>query len=306
MRRLIFIGLCLLVGTLVLSGCANQTNWREYFTVSSTQLAAVEKQPQPKMDVYVPLLDQFANSKHAVALATLNGNPGHKPSCYNCHSAQYRLAPVNAKPAIQQLNTSITCIVCHQLTPSGFSLKKSPLATCVQCHTAGSIVAGGEVNHPQKEMFEGEGAIGVPNEPSRKFQAGLSCVECHMPNDSHTFVALTPAEAMHQQVGDACMMCHTKLSPTEFAQQVTALQQRISSQSNKLQQQLKQCDAEISSAQKSGKDISAAEQLYKVAYTDVAFVVGDGSKGIHNINYAQNILNFAQSQLDKAEKLLGK
>ncbi len=306
--RVKFLILALVVAGLTLTGCGKQvTDWMDPFKVVPGKVTEFKHTPQEQLDVYVPLRDQYLNSKHATALETLNNYKDRKDSCYNCHSAEYRLAPQDAKPNVKQLSTSITCDVCHEMTVSDFRLRTTPLETCTQCHNnGGGIKAGQAVHHNQKEMFSGTGAPEVPDKPSTKYNAGLTCVECHMPNQSHTFVALTPAESLLKKVGSACMMCHTKLSTQEFAAKVTEVQNQTETAVNSLKKELDSLQKSIETAKKAGRNMDEAQKYYDVAFTDVSFVDADASKGIHNTEYARDILAVAQNKISAAKQALGK
>jgi len=305
--RLIFVALAL--GVFVLTGCAKQgTETANPFKVAAGKVAEVKSSPQDQIDVYVPLRDQYAGSKHAKALEELKNykDQAHvQPLCFNCHSAQYRLAPENAKPDVKQLSTSINCIVCHELTLSDFRLRNTPLETCTQCHSGGeAIKPGGAVKHPQKEMFEGKGALEVANKPSTKFNAGLTCIECHMPNQSHTFEALTPAKSLEKKVGSACMMCHTKITPKEFADKVDQLQQQTDSTIKALKVDLDGLSTALKAGKQAGRNLDEAQKAYDVAFTNVSFVENDGSKGVHNTDYAKDILEVARKKIAAAKEMV--
>ncbi|HZW82922.1 MAG TPA: ammonia-forming cytochrome c nitrite reductase subunit c552 [Candidatus Deferrimicrobium sp.] len=289
----------ILVGLVLLGGCAkNQQTFTQTFAVAPGKLTEVKKEVQPKLDVYVPLRDQYAASKHAKALEDLNKSDHAQDYCYNCHSSEYRLAPQDAKPNVKQLSTSITCIVCHDLDNSDFRLRTTPLETCTNCHTAAvEIKPGIAVQHPQKEMLMGKGALEVPEMPSNKYKTGLTCIECHMPNQSHTFEALTPQKALDQKVGSTCMMCHTKLTQKEFADKVAELQNDIDSNTKQLKKSLEELKVTLDTAKSAGRDVSEAQKLYDVAVTNESFVENDGSKGIHNFEYSKATLDVVQKKI---------
>jgi uncharacterized CHY-type Zn-finger protein len=296
----------ILVGLVLLGGCAKtQQSFKETFAVAPGKLTEVKKQDQPKLDVYVPLRDQYAASKHAKALEDLNKSDHAQDYCYNCHSSEYRLAPQNAKPNVKQLSTSITCNVCHDLDNSGYRLRTTPLETCTNCHNAVvEIKPGKSVEHPQKEMLMGKGALEVAEMPSNKYKTGLTCIECHMPNQSHTFEALTPQKALDQKVGSACMMCHTNLTQKEFADKVAELQNDIDGNTKQLKNSLEELKVTLETAKSSGRDVTEAQKLYDIAFTNESIVENDGSKGIHNFDYSKAILDVVQKKIAAAKQAL--
>lgn len=307
--RLLFLILGLVA--FILTGCAKQVvNKNDPLAVAPGKVAEFQKSPQDKVDVYVPLRDQYASSKHAMALEDLNNYNDKsriQDHCYNCHSAEYRLAPANAKPNVNQLSTTITCIVCHELTVSDYRLRTTPLDTCTQCHWAGAeIKPGSAVKHPQKEMFSGKGALEVAEKPSTKYNAGLTCIECHMPNQSHTFESLTPARSLEKKVGSTCMMCHTKLSAKDFADKVAEVQQQTEDKITMLKADLDSLKTTMEAGRMAGRNMAEAQQLFDLAFTNVSFVEADGSKGVHNTEYARDTLDVAQKKIAEAKQLAGK
>jgi hypothetical protein len=155
---------------------------------------------------------------HANALTALKAVMGPDPpaSCLKCHSADYIIAPDNAKPTGAQAKYGITCVGCH--TPhdkgtatgewsSGFTPQlrtDSQKTLCVSCHNGeipeGTTASpGAEIHHPMKEMMDGYGAIDVSAFPSVHKD---KCVQCHMPptttsptGGNHTFKIITPEVA---------------------------------------------------------------------------------------------------------------
>jgi hypothetical protein len=135
--------------------------------------------------------------RHRFALEDLKKAVGANPpaECLKCHSADYIIAPEDAKPAGDKVKYGVSCVGCH--TPhergtavgvwdEGFTpqLRTDGQKTlCVTCHTAelprgGIAVPGSTVHHAMKEMMNGTGAIGVP-QGSPSVHKG-KCVQCHM------------------------------------------------------------------------------------------------------------------------------
>ena len=160
--------------------------------------------------------------RHNQSLESLKAVMGPNPpaSCLKCHSADYIIAPDNAKPTGAEAKYGITCVGCHtphergtaegiwnsEFTPQLRTDGQKTL--CVTCHNGdipegGTAAPGSEVHHPMKEMIDGYGAIDVPGFPS--VHKG-KCVQCHMPpttlsrgdiqlGANHTFDIIEPADA---------------------------------------------------------------------------------------------------------------
>ncbi len=297
--------------TIVLGGCMQrETNpddkAPERAKVTEAQVREFQNNKQKSMvDIYIPIKEQYATSSHTESLPDLLESDHEAPECYQCHSAEYFLAPPGQKPDVASVKLSITCAVCHVLTQSEFKLRYDPLETCTACHNATKeIVAGEEVHHPQKEMFLGYGAIGVPVTPDSKYKSGLTCIECHMPNEAHTFKGKTPEEALEEHTESICVMCHADQSEEEFAKEVAKMQQQIERDSEDLEKKLAEAKKKLDYRRTQGLQVGPAQEVYNVVYTNLSFVVADGSKGIHNFDYSTKILDYTQQKYRELENLL--
>lgn len=307
--RILKLAVFLLVMLLsLLAGCAREekvTNTRA--KVTKEQVEKFQKQKtQKKVDIYVPIKEQYATSDHNKSLETLLKYKGQiKPGCYSCMSGDYFLAPQNKKPDPKSVKYSVTCAVCHDLTVGEFKLRLKPLETCTSCHwNGGDIVPGQEVHHPQKEMFLGIGAIGVPRIPDSKYKSGLTCIECHMPNEAHTFEGKTPAQALKEHTESICIMCHADQSEEEFAKEVTSIQNKIESDLKRLKKELKEDGIKLEKAKRLGRDVAVAQNVYNIVFTNLSFVENDRSKGVHNFEYSKKIMEVTANKKKELEKIL--
>ena len=148
--------------------------------------------------------------------------PNPPAECLECHSADYRIAPDDAKPTGAQTKYGITCVGCHTPHEKGTAkgvwnedctpqlITDGQKTLCVTCHNAeldgpnAVAKAGSTVHHPMKEMMNGTGAIDVP-QGSPSVHKG-KCVQCHMPpttisrgdiqlGANHTFKIIEPVVA---------------------------------------------------------------------------------------------------------------
>lgn len=262
---------------------------------------------------------QIAETKHAVAFAELSKEAGYGDRCIKCHSATFMVAVDNGKTpptwadfskgALQNDRISITCVVCHD--PHKYTneaqLRKDKQATCTDCHT-GSLAAtatsfkpGAEAHHPQKEMWEGRGAVGVPNMPSKK---SATCVDCHMVDGNHYFKVGTPEITLTSHgkpyQANSCIKCH----PTMTKEDIEARQASVEAQMTKIADLLTKVKAKIDAAKAAGTDVTAVTDLYNAAFTNHSFMEADLSKGMHNPWYADAMLKVSIDNLTKADGLL--
>ena len=189
---------------------------------------------------------EWASEGHANALKALKPLAAFMDitPCLECHSADYRIAPANAKPTGATAQYGITCVGCHTPHDRGTEtgawdeewtpqLRTDNMQTlCVECHNGEIPVntqatPGAEIHHPMKEMMDGYGAIDVSAFPS--VHKG-KCVQCHMPPTStsptganHTFTIIMPEVAAEATTSvattssfsgkmpySACTTCHNR------------------------------------------------------------------------------------------------
>lgn len=169
-----------------------------------------------------------------------------KGKCLECHSADYRMSPADAKPTSAEAKYGITCATCHDPHKKGaqasvWNKDRNPQLVaprqdlCVECHNAelgpsGIAKAGSAVHHPMKEMMSGTGAIDVA-QGSPSVHKG-KCVQCHMvptgyeyngatgTAGNHVFAIITPDQAVSQTTTTAtgvktmpyssCTTCHSR------------------------------------------------------------------------------------------------
>ncbi len=253
----------------------------------------------------------WMNSRHATALETLRASGHAQDFCLQCHSEDYREAPADQKPTVDTAKYPITCQTCHYAhdTPDdavtnadpAHQLKMPEYDLCTSCHNGTSggtrpIQLGDTVHHPMKEMYEGTGFPGVPDNPSPHYVAmrdgkgGPVCASCHFvktaksaqPGDipSHLGKVVMPGEAKEGEP-DSCTSCHTNADKQ-------ALQKLIDERQAEIHRYLDELQAWLdANADQSDTD------AYKTVYTAVSFVSSEGSFGIHNYYYAKDVLRKA-------------
>jgi len=256
---------------------------------------------------------QIATMGHSTSVQDLVKLPYAKDACLECHSASAKLAVESGQPAPtladfksgshQNDTNGVTCVVCHDphKNANEAQLRVDSEETCTQCHngelTGDTFAAGATVHHPQKEMWEGVGAFGVPNMPAPKT---ATCADCHMTNGNHYFQVGTPTITLsvHGKPTnfDSCATCHTGMTAEKIKGLFDAFDARIAA----LKDKLAQVDAHIANEVSFGRDMSEAKALRDKAFTNISFAEGDASKGIHNPPYTDAMLRAAEDYLDQA------
>ncbi len=251
---------------------------------------------------------------HGKALATLKTSSDARNECLQCHSQDYREASPESKPTLQTAQYGITCVTCHdphKRTGHPGQLKAESNQLCMACHTTVKITVSSEakVGQPQKEMLEGNMGIGlekglvdslgttlppVPNSPIKK---KVTCSDCHMKYDiprtagtmpNHLFKAGTPAGSYKNHFGEtvqynSCTSCHASMTQERF----DAYQKEAKDKMAAIQEKLNRAKSYHAQAKQ------ADWALYEHAFTILTFVKADGSLGIHNYDYARDLLRAA-------------
>jgi len=255
-----------------------------------------------------PNFDQWAESKHAAALTTLQENPHASDACLDCHSVEARLAsgehvvlalPEQVETVVAQ--NPITCQLCHAAhgSPNPAQLRQAPTELCVQCHTDDDSSPPSSPHHPQREIFLGlggwepNGAQAIGPNSAHTTAAALACITCHVyqtapdqptdenpVNTGHTFLPRVP---------DACTQCH---EADEAIALMTAAQDEIDTRVAQLTRYFTQDDSLFIDRTTLGADDQAR---FDIAKFNVQLVSGDGSSGVHNLAYCRDLLNISET-----------
>jgi len=243
------------------------------------------------------------------AVTDLKTNDHATGACLACHTQEGYEANEDGKTIALEKATeynAISCVTCHR--PHSLSKAIDEKTMCVQCHNGSipegtSVKPGATPHHPMKEMFEGWGAAGGITSTGN-FHKDVACQECHMPNNNHLMKPISPIDpALAANSADSCTACHndsTKESRGGY------LEMWIDVTTSKIDA-LNKDVAAIEAAVKAGATLSADMKLkLDTAKTNIAFVVADGSKGVHNFDYATKILSAAQKDLSAVKAVVVK
>ncbi len=251
--------------------------------------------------------NEWLASGHPAALETLRGADNAADECLVCHSGENQIVQdqIAAHEAgdrdgiapealtVASAQYGVACVTCHN--PHSTSelpnlLIDEPYALCTSCHSSRASIAEG-VHHPVKEMFEGAPLVdGVASIPSAHFttENGPTCTTCHMaevPMDgtvraNHVMNPILPGAAMDVEgLVDTCSNCH------EEAATPTAMQALIDDTQTGIRRRIE--------AIRAAMPANAPDW----AVIAIDFVEGDGSYGIHNYVYADEILDTLEADL---------
>lgn len=162
-------------------------------------------------------------------------------------------------------------------------------ADCNACHTP--IVHGwvgnggqGEKNyhvsgvshayHVQDMLMAGRGGAGAANEPDPMYLATLNCAACH--KDKKTFANVDPA---------VCGNCHEKGFNKILAEQMRFVTSRMRTLQSLLA--------------KAKRSVNANADVISRAEANYNLIKKDGSRGVHNIKYVKELLEYSISSLEQ-------
>ena len=277
-------------------------------------------------DFHHPTFDEWRLSRHSQALATLQSNSFARDECLECHSQDYRAAYNDAagklatqmqetiRPTLETAVLSIECVTCHQPhggTGQAAQLRKPIADLCGECHTQEEATVGDTPHHPQIEMVRGVGALAadgsaleVSGPHTVLFVAGgQACAQCHVvrhdvaePNEGepvvtgHTFNPFDESITAHQASEyDGCLACHG--SADAAAALRTAVQTDIGGRLEAISIYFDATNtAYINPAALSVED---AARLATAKF-NYQFVGAEGSRGVHNADYADAVLDVAE------------
>lgn len=184
-----------------------------------------------------------------------------------------------------------------------FLMQDDPYTLCVACHnstnpTGEVMLVGDALHHPVQEMFEGQGIIeAVDGTPSIHFSAeeGPRCMACHMTrtiaigeygrSPSHRLTVALPNEVDEGQP-DSCTTCHEGLSPADLQSLVVDTQDVVLDRLTVAWTRL---------AGVGQPETGTVERVqYNQMITALNFVQNDGSLGVHNYAYSDELLDFVE------------
>ena len=230
-------------------------------------------------------------------------------SCVSCHSGvTHGEAPV----------TSSTCKICHSPLPAGSEdtglvHRAHVTATkvdCYQCHDeiihaadtgiqygSGCVRCHGEDFHQTaSHVYAGQGGVGVDDEPSAMFIAGVSCEGCHTHNEAVPVASSGSLLA----IAETCDACHGEGS-AEF---VEMWQQDAREQLAGISSLLSGVPDRLEDAKLAAQTAADVRALVAAAQANYDLVLQDGSYGVHNPGYAGELLAKAQADLEQIDELL--
>lgn len=265
-------------------------------TVDPTQIP-------PSSSLHLRQYPEWKVSAHAKAVVDLEGSGHAQDRCFACHSST-ALDMANSGQTFNaeqhKVYDGVSCVACHRA--HSLHLIKDEQTTCTQCHN-GSIkpgttaTPGSAVHHPMAEMLTGYGAIGVAD--TKGAHSDLKCIDCHMTGGNHLFHVIRPEDGAAANRQDTCTACHTGRSAESRTLYLDLWQESVGSRLATIKADIDVVDAALK-ANPAALSTELADK-YKAARTNWTYVDSDGSKGVHNFDYALKILSDAGKVIAEAK-----
>ena len=241
---------------------------------------------QPNMQYNEWLFSAHANSAQDVFSSLTDVDD----TCLNCHSAD---VVYNEDITVENATSGITCAGCHDVhgdTALPSLLRMEADGLCQSCHSNDDLDT---IHHPTAEMFVGtqliDGVDGVASGHATS-PDGPTCISCHMAEIpvgdskqvSHTFTPILPGIAEGEQM-DTCTSCHTDLTASYGERFINKQQEDVTERISIIESVLME-----------------SENAPQAVVDAIAFIEGDGSQGVHNVAYAERLLNMVEAELGLA------
>jgi len=184
----------------------------------------------------------------------------------------------------------ITCVACHKPHQSDnpHQLVASPDNLCGSCHS-------------QLAVLKGKGAKGV--EQTRSLHTAISCFECHMTEKNHLMRVLRPDDPeLPESRIDTCNACHEVKDRKKRAEQILDWVAWYKETLEPVEADMRIIDEAL----KNNPDLLNAELKQRLEDTkaNLSIIEQDGSEGVHNLDYALEIMSLAKRELAKVKEAI--
>ncbi len=214
-----------------------------------------------------------------------------RENCYKCHWETDRLNKYEDTDLLHYTHIAsnkIECNQCHLEIQHKIIKEIEAVADCQTCHM--------DYHKAQKILFVGEGGKGISHPiPNIMLEKGLSCKGCHIFHEetsgrvikSETFISKAQAcESCHGK-GFARIMKDWEISTDKKLRKIRTIYQTASKEL-----------ARIKNAQR-----EKAQRLLDEAAFNIDIV--ERGKGVHNIEYSQQLLTASYNKVEEALSLIG-
>ncbi len=214
-----------------------------------------------------------------------------KESCYKCHAERERIEQFENTDLMHTLHiyeNKIECNQCHLEIQHKIIKDIEAIADCKSCHL--------DTHKAQEILYVGEGGSGVSHPmPNIMLEKGMSCKGCHIFHEEAEGRVMT--SETYTSRAEACESCHGKgfarimreweLSTEKKLVEIRAIYTKTSQELKR-----KECDQE-----------DKCLALLREAAFNIDIV--ERGKGVHNVEYSQELLAASYTKLLEALKTMG-
>ena len=179
----------------------------------------------------------------------------------------------------------LKCLDCHAPREKH---GKTFMKTCAGCHHGRGIkkVKCEDCHVNIKRIIQGKGGIGVKDRPSNKLDV-VECVDCHES-------VLVKKKGTLDAIKKRCIECHDQ----SYGEMVIRWKATSENMLKELDPKLAQVKEEIDRIDRRGGHTFVYRKLYGEA--EFNYNLAKNGKGAHNLEYAEELLEFANRRLDEA------
>ncbi len=214
-----------------------------------------------------------------------------KERCNSCHAELGKIERFTDTEFVHNEHITkrkVDCQACHQeILHKSVSRTELVKPSCEDCHQ--------NFHKVQSSLFMGTGGKGVPDHPSTMFESGLNCKGCH------TLQASTGGESMAGTTmvasGVVCTPCHDP----GYDKILEGWKRRNGERLGQIQGIARRVESAVQGISDNRRYV--ADSLVASAKHNITMV--DLGHGIHNIPFAESLLEAAFEQLSSAGKLAG-
>jgi hypothetical protein len=242
-----------------------------------------------------------SNNKTEQALATIDKN--YKPQEFKtrmtcttlCHvGIEKRTVPFNDIKFADETHIAGNgqkCLDCHSPRENH---GKTFMKNCAECHHGKEIkkVKCDDCHASIKKIIQGKGGIGVKERPSNKLDV-VECMDCHRG-------VLAKKKDTFDVIKKRCIECHDQ----SYGEMVIRWRATSEDLLKKLEPKLLKVKEEIGRIELRGGHTFVYRKLYGEA--EFNYNLAKSGKGVHNLEYIEELLDFANRRLDEAIKQLTK
>lgn len=210
-----------------------------------------------------------------------SGNAGVE-ACMSCHPDRFGEWKSSGHVGTDK---GIACTSCHtpHIDPPASDSPIDPVKTCENCHV-------------HRATLQGKGAKGI--EETRSMHSSIACTGCHMSDGNHRMKVIMPDDPdLSESRIDSCTACHKDDSREIRAHQIKDYRAWYWEAMDPLKADLEAFENRL----KENPGLLNEEMQSKLddIKANLSIIINDGSDGIHNLDYALEIMALAKRDLKK-------